>query len=264
MRVRILGWTVLALLGAAPVFAAARVYTGGEDLDAVWQRYLDEEAHRSPGMSFPYATCFRSAALESALPETLLIAVARGESDFDPKARSHANAHGLMQILWPTTARHLGFRYLSQLYEPCANIAAGARYLRELMDRYDDNLHLSLAAYNYGPHRIANALDMPDGARWYSGYIYRHLKYVLAKSPGTDASGAPRGYFDEGKTELIVFREPYRAAAFVASLEKRARDVRLDWFRSGQARYRVVVLYDDEAEFARARSRLALAGFALE
>ncbi len=256
-------WLVAALALLIALQPGARVYTGGEDLNRVWQRYLDEEAHREPGIEFPYAQCFRRAALVNQLPETLLIALARGESDFDPRARSHANAHGLMQILWPTTARHLGFDYLSELYEPCRNVDAGARYLRELMDRYDDNLHLSLAAYNYGPHRISALKDMPDGAEWYSGYIYRHMKYVLNKSVSTDESGTPRGYFDEGKTELIVFREPYRAAAFVAALERQAKDVRFDWFRSGQARYRVVMLYDDEKEFKRSRARLAQAGFAL-
>ena len=258
---RILATFAILALGAQ---AGARVYTGGEDLDKVWQRYLDEQAHSEPGIEFPYAHCFRRAALVNDLPETLLIALARGESDFDARARSHANAHGLMQILWPTTANHLGFRYLSELYEPCRNVDAGARYLKELMQRYDNNLHLSLAAYNYGPHRISPLRDIPDGAEWYSGYIYRHMKYVLSKTATTTPDGKPRGYFDEGKTELIVFREPYRAAAFVASLERQAKDVRFDWFRSGQARYRVVMLYDGEDEFRRARARLALAGFEIE
>ena len=114
------------------------------------------------------------------LPETLLLAVARGESDFEPTARSKANAHGVMQILWPTTARHLGIYRLSELYDPCTNIDAGARYLKELVARFDGNLHLALAAYNYGPERIsADVANIPKGATWYSGYIYRHLDYVL-------------------------------------------------------------------------------------
>lgn len=91
---------------------------------------------------------FLVAALEYGLPESLLLAVARGESDCEARARSRANAHGVMQILWPDTAKHLGINRLSDLYEPCTNIDAGARYLKELLARYDGNVHLALAAYN--------------------------------------------------------------------------------------------------------------------
>ncbi|MCH8136086.1 MAG: transglycosylase SLT domain-containing protein, partial [Proteobacteria bacterium] len=70
-----------------------------------------------PAYRFPYSTCFSVAALEHDLPETLLLAVARGESDFEATARSRANAHGVMQILWPGTAKHLGIHRLSELYD---------------------------------------------------------------------------------------------------------------------------------------------------
>lgn len=252
----------LLLLAAVP--AVARSYTGGDDLAVVWQRYLLEDADASPGIRFPYADCFRRASLSSDVPETLLIALARGESDFDAGARSHANAHGLMQILWPGTARELGFNTLSELYEPCPNVDAGARYLRGLLDRYDGDLHLALAAYNYGPQRIRANAAMPDGAEWYSGYIYRHMQYVLSRAAPDETDAAPRAYLDEGKTELIVFREPYRADAFVRALERDAGGVRFDWFRVGEARYRVVMLHDDAAEYRRSRARLRRAGFAID
>ena len=82
-----------------------------------WQRYLQEDAGREPALKFPYEHCFRRSASAHDLPLALLLAVARGESDFDPNARSRANAHGLMQILWPTTARHLGLTRVSDLYD---------------------------------------------------------------------------------------------------------------------------------------------------
>ena len=78
------------------------------DLDAAWQEYSANRTSLKPAYTFPHATCFRVASLEYGLPESLLLAVARGESDFQATARSRANAHGVMQILWPDTARHLG------------------------------------------------------------------------------------------------------------------------------------------------------------
>ncbi|MEO1202330.1 MAG: transglycosylase SLT domain-containing protein, partial [Pseudomonadota bacterium] len=76
--------------------ATARVQEA--DLDGAWQRFMDTAGTSEPGMTFPHATCFNVAALEYGLPKTLLLAVARGESDFDVTARSRANAHGVMQI----------------------------------------------------------------------------------------------------------------------------------------------------------------------
>ena len=231
------------------------------DPNRAWQRYLDSETHIEPRYRFPHATCFRAAAATYGLPETLLLAVARGESDFEPTARSKANAHGVMQILWPTTARHLGIVRLSELYEPCTNIDAGARYLREMLDRFDGNLHLALAAYNYGPERIsANPGSIPSGAAWYSGYIYQHLGYVLGDR--RKAPVAARSLYSElGHSTLVEFGEPYRAQAFVDRLRSSAPGVQLDWFRKGVGRFAVILRYDGEEEFKRRASELRRAGF---
>ena len=149
-------------------------------VEARWQAFAATGAQSRPAVVFPYAHCFERAAADHQLPETLLLAVARGESDFKPRARSDANAYGLMQILWPGTAKHLGLNRLSDLLEPCTNVEAGARYLKELLEHYRGNLHRALAAYNYGPSRIPVSGDkLPDGAVWYSAYILRHLDYVL-------------------------------------------------------------------------------------
>ena len=173
--------TILALLAAAAVFATKAAPASSESNPAAaWQHYAASSSSSVPGFRFPHETCFKAAALAYDLPYTLLLAVARGESDFDPMARSKANAHGVMQILWPTTAHHLGIFRLSQLYEPCTNIDAGARYLREMLERYSGNIHLALAAYNYGPERIPrHGEDIPAGATWYSGYILRLLYYII-------------------------------------------------------------------------------------
>jgi hypothetical protein len=251
------------LLAAVLLVATSLGPTGGlatarGDLTERWRSYLEQDSDTGPVLDFPYRDCFVRAASAHGLPETLLLAVARGESNFDPRARSSANAYGLMQILWPTTARHLGFESLEELYDPCRNVDAGARYLRELMGRYQGDLHLSLAAYNYGPGRIpADGGPVPRGAEWYSGYIYRHLRYVL----GERAPAGPGQWRREGEVELAVFAAPYRAEAFVETLQTVAPALRLEWFRQDVARFRVVMLYADGTEYDRGRSLLAAAGF---
>lgn len=260
---RLIQLILLMLLVAvsAGTFAAK---TTAADPDAAWKNYLKNDTDIAPSLQFPYGSCFKAAAAAYNLPETLLLAVARGESDFEATARSKANAHGVMQILWPTTANHLGIYRLTQLYDPCTNIDAGARYLREMVDQFDGNLHLALAAYNYGPDRIARNRDnIPSGARWYSDYIYRHLNYVLGdgqprKSPGETM------YSELGRTVLVTFAEPYRAAAFVDGLEQRSPSLKLDWFRKSVGKFSVVVSYNDRDDFRNTTTLLANAGFPLD
>jgi hypothetical protein len=254
--------TVATLLLALslPAWATA----SAADPAAAWRQYAATAESTSPRFQFPHETCFRVAALAYDLPYTLLLAVARGESDFDPMARSKANAHGVMQILWPTTANHLGIFRLSQLYEPCTNIDAGARYLREMLERFDGDIHLALAAYNYGPERISrDGKNIPRGAAWYSGYIFRHLKFVLGDSSAS-LPAADHLYSALGRSTLLTFGEPYRAEAFASGLEQRSPGLQLDWFRKGTGEFSVVLIYADKQEFDRSASILQRAGFRLD
>lgn len=244
--------------------STARATMDNDALDSAWRQYSETAQHMDPAYRFPHATCFGAAAIEHELPETLLLAVARGESDFVATARSRANAHGVMQIRWPVTAKHLGIHRLSNLYDPCTNIDAGARYLKELLTRYDDNLHLALAAYNYGPSRIAaDGRSIPAGATWYSGYIYRHLNYVLGD--GTTGQSAGAGLYSElGQSTLLTFGEPYRAQAFVERLEGLSPALNLDWFRRGTGEFEVVMTYADRGEFDAGARLLRQAGFRVD
>jgi hypothetical protein len=256
--------TMLGLVPLALGFAATGASALEADLDTAWRDYAGNRAHLEPAYRFPHATCFATAALQYDLPETLLLAVARGESDFEATARSRANAHGVMQILWPDTARHLGIYRLSELYDPCTNIDAGARYLKELLARYDGNLHLALAAYNYGPRRIpVDGGAIPSGANWYSGYILRHLHYVLGDGKAVKPVGDAL-YSELGQSTLVTFGEPYRAEAFVERLEQQAPDLNLDWFRRGTGEFEVVMTYADRQEFDASARLLRNAGFRIE
>lgn len=254
----------MTLAAALLVLVATPARAMETDLDGAWRHYAANRSDLEPAYRFPHARCFGTAALQYDLPETLLLAVARGESDFEATARSRANAHGVMQILWPDTAKHLGIHRLSELYDPCTNIDAGARYLKELLARYNGNLHLALAAYNYGPRRIpTDGGAIPSGANWYSGYIFRHLNYVL----GGGKPAKPVGdalYSELGQSTLVTFGEPYRAAAFVESLERQAPDLKLDWFRRGTGKFEVVMTYADRQEFDASARLLRSAGFRVD
>lgn len=251
--------TVACLVALLLSSTAAALVRHSTDAAAAWREFASDPAGE-PAIQIPFESCFRRAAETHDLPVALLVAVARGESNFDPDAVSSANARGLMQILWPATGRHLGFRRVSELHQPCRNVEAGARYLKELLQRYDGDHHLALAAYNYGPGRIRASGEIPDGARWYSAYIYRHLEYVLGQ---TGAGSIDREWAADRQMEVAVFRAPYRAEAFVEALQQAAPGLRLDWFRQDVARFRVVMLYGSSAERAVSLRRLSAAGFPL-
>jgi len=236
----------------------------GVDLEQAWKVYQITQSHAPPAFLFKHIDCFRDAARQQHVPLTVLLALARGESDFNPQAVSKANAVGMMQILWPGTARELGIRRRSDLFKPCLNIQAGARYLRKMLDRYNGNYHLALAAYNYGPARIhpgAPATALPKGAQWYSAYIYDHLQYVLGNNlpPAWKSKKATR-YASFKKQTLMIFNQPFRARAFREFLQKSLPDARIDWFDKGLGRYEVVLVSGSTEELRKNRALLARLG----
>ena len=91
------------------------------------------------------------------LDPALVSAVIKAESDFDPDAISRTGAIGLMQLM-PETAERLEIR---DPFDPEENIAGGARYLRYLLDRFNGNLPLALAAYNAGATRVEHYRTLP-------------------------------------------------------------------------------------------------------
>jgi soluble lytic murein transglycosylase-like protein len=100
--------------------------------------------------STTYDQMIEKAARMHRISPALVKAVIQAESKFDSRAVSAQGAVGLMQIL-PSTARSVG---VSRPQEPYANITAGARYLKSLLDEFGNDEYLAVAAYNCGPEVI--------------------------------------------------------------------------------------------------------------
>lgn len=103
------------------------------------------------------APVFDRAAASYGLESSLLRAVARRESGFQPCAVSRAGAMGLMQLM-PETAATLG---VEDPFDPEQSILGGARFLRFLLDRFQNDLSLALSAYNAGPARVERHGGIP-------------------------------------------------------------------------------------------------------
>ncbi len=115
---------------------------------------------------------FERAAKKYNVPVNLLKSVAKAESGFNPKAESTAGAQGIMQLM-PATAKSLG---VTNSFDPEQNIMGGAKYLRQMLDKFDGNMELSLAAYNAGPGNVIKYEGIPP-FRETQNYVTKVMGY---------------------------------------------------------------------------------------
>jgi len=122
-----------------------------------------------------------SAATASALAPELLKAVIVVESGFNARAVSKRGAAGLMQLM-PATARQYG---VTDRFDPTQNIRGGARYLKSLIERYDNDIPLALAAYNAGEaavDRCGPCIPRYRETQAYVPRVWRMYQSLLARA----------------------------------------------------------------------------------
>ena len=132
-------------------------------LEALKEHFFNNEV--------PYGSIIYREARRNGLAPALVAAVVEAESDFRPRLVSNKSAQGLMQIV-PETSRLLGCQ---NPFDPDANIAAGTKYLRQLLDRFGDQ-RMALAAYNAGEGNIEKFGGIPpfDETLDYVQRVARH------------------------------------------------------------------------------------------
>ena len=130
------------------------------------------ETPRTYRVNSLYDRYISAAARKHGISSSLIKAVIKAESNFDPRAVSKSGACGLMQIM-PETAKDLG---IVDLFDPKENIFGGARYLKKMLTQFQE-LPLALAAYNAGPGKVKSRNGVPRIPETRS-FVRRVMKYL--------------------------------------------------------------------------------------
>ncbi len=146
------------------VIVKERKRFSGPSSTSRYDEYI-EEASRKHGVSF-----------------SLIKAIMKAESDFDPKAVSKKGAKGLMQIM-PFNFQLLG---IQDPFNPRESIMGGARYFKQLLDRFNGEIHLALAAYNAGPETVDRSSGIPP-IRETEDYVKKVMKYYKIFKKGQNS-----------------------------------------------------------------------------
>jgi soluble lytic murein transglycosylase-like protein len=150
-----------------------KIYRRVDDNNPVTETLAGEIRHFGSGTRKRYEKQINAAARANRIDPALIHAVISAESGYNPFARSRSGAAGLMQLM-PATAKRYGAH---NRMDPAQNIDAGVRYLRTLMNMFDNDLKLALAAYNAGENAVIRAGNrIPPYAETMT-YVPRVLRY---------------------------------------------------------------------------------------
>lgn len=156
------------MLHCAPVHGGERHTLGGISGKSTKSTILS----KTDSISRSLNEVIQTAGTEHGVDPFLIKAVIKAESNFDRKAVSAKGAQGLMQLM-PGTARDF---QVDDPFDPQENIVGGAKYLRYLLDCYDGDIELSLAAYNAGPGNVKNKIPKIRETKLYVSKVLEHYQ----------------------------------------------------------------------------------------
>ncbi len=140
----------------------------------------------------PYAAEINAAAAKHGIDPALLAGLVKQESGFNPNARSAAGAGGLTQLM-PATAKSLG---VTDVTDPAQALDGGAKYLRQMLDKFGGDERLALAAYNAGPGAVTRFGGIPPYAET-KAYVEKVLAnrdgFVTSAVTSTTTAGSAAG-----------------------------------------------------------------------
>jgi soluble lytic murein transglycosylase-like protein len=164
---------IQALLGQAPAPAAPASGTSFAAALQSAQQTTAPPVTAAAGDAGQYDGLINDAAQRNGVDPSLLKGLIRQESNFDPNARSSAGAAGLTQLM-PSTAAGLG---VADPNDPAQAVEGGAKYLRQMLDRFGGDQAQALAAYNAGPGAVQRFGGVPPYAET-QAYVQRVLGYA--------------------------------------------------------------------------------------
>lgn len=181
-------------------------------------------------LRFPleYADLYQRFTAKQNIPLNWALSITRQESAFNPQARSHVGAMGLMQLM-PNTAKQTAkkirqsLKKTSELYRPETNIALGTAYLAQMLDRFDGSRIYATAAYNAGPYRVKSwlkkrghlPLDIWVEVIPYEEtriYVQRVLEYGVVYDM---MANRPAKLLNDNERQLLALNQPATSAIVV-------------------------------------------------
>ena len=152
----------------------------------------------------PYANMVRAAAQAAKVQPELIHAVIHVESNYQPAARSPAGAVGLMQLM-PATAKRYNVK---NRLDPQQNIHGGARYPRDLLDLFENNMSLTLAAYNAGENAVMKYGNRIPPYSETVAYVPKVMAFYKKLTGASGADAASRATLPQARVSR-VFPAPH-------------------------------------------------------